>query len=56
MLGSKLFDIPSYNVTYPDMDSLHDMKNFVKDISTAMQTRMVIFGIQVDDNFSYRGI
>ena len=38
------------------MDSVHDMKFFFKDISITMQTRMVIFGIQVDDNFSYRGI
>ena len=32
------------------------MKCFVKDLSTTMQVRMVIFGMQVDDVLLYRGI
>ena len=29
---------------------------FVKDFSTTMHARIVIFGIQIDDGMSYRGI
>ena len=32
------------------------MKFFVKDFSTTMQVRMLIFGRQVDDDLLYRGI
>ena len=32
------------------------MKFFVKDFSTTMQGRMLIFGMQVDDDLLYRGI
>ena len=32
------------------------MKFFVKDFSTAMQGRMLIFGMQVDDDLLYCGI
>ena len=32
------------------------MKFFVKDFSTTMQVRMLIFGMQADDDLLYRGI
>ena len=37
--------------------SFHTLMNcFVKDFSTTMQGRMLIFGMQVDDDLLYRGI
>ena len=37
--------------------SFHTLMNFfVKDFSTTMQDRMLIFGMQVDDDLLYRGI
>ena len=32
------------------------MKFFVKDFSTNMQGKMLIFGMQVDDDLLYRGV
>ena len=32
------------------------MKIFVKDFSTTMYTRMLIFGMQTDDDLFYHGI
>ena len=32
------------------------MKYFVKDFLTTMQARILIFGVQVDDDLLYRGI
>ena len=35
---------------------LSRMKFFVKDFSTTIQARVLIFGMQVDDDLLYRGI
>ena len=38
--------------------SIHTLKNdiFIKDFSITMHTRMLIFGMQIDDNLFYHGI
>ena len=49
---------PAYSSLYlSNFCSFHIlMKFFVKDFSTTMQGRMLIFGMQVDDDLLYRGI
>ena len=49
---------PSYLSLYlSNFLSFHTLMKFlVKDFSTTMQGRMLIFGIQVDDDLLYRGI
>ena len=49
---------PAYSSLYlSNFLSFHTlMKFFVKDFSRTMQGRMLIFGMQVDDDLLYRGI
>ena len=49
---------PAYSSLYlSNFLSFHTlMKIFVKDFSTTMQGRMLIFGMQVDDDLLYHGI
>ena len=49
---------PAYSSLYlSNFLSFHTlMKFFVKDFATTMQGRLLIFGMQVDDDLLYRGI
>ena len=48
---------PAYSSPYlPSFLSFHtSIKFFVKDFSTTMHDKMLIFGMQVDDDSLYRG-